>query len=280
MHDWPELGPEAGDAIARLCSRAMPHPPTADEIGKTLFSAEQPALVRGDPSVGVVATGRGFFDPAQGFISLIVVDPSHRGRGHGHSLLGAAEDNLAGAATIAVGADAPFHLFPGAPADEIGLLCLLERHHYSREEASFDMDVDLSAIPPDPGSTHLATPAERDEVEVWLGAHWPHWGPEALRALDQGTLVIARESDGITGFCAYDVNHPGRVGPIAVRPDLMGRGVGAPLLLGGLNRMRASGRQTAEIGWVGPIVPYARVGARIGRVYFTYRKRRPPASVV
>jgi len=275
MNEWPRLGPEAGAPIADLCARSFAHPPAAEEIGKTLFSAEQPATVRGDPAIGVVATGRGFFDASQGFIRLIVVDPEHRGRGHGHSLLTAAEQDLSGASTIAVGTDAPFHLFPGVATTAVALLCLLERHHYSREEANFNMDVDLDAIPPDPTGTALATGADRNEVDAWLHTHWPHWGPEALRALDQGTLLVARDDAGLTGFCAWDVSHPGLLGPVAVRPDLLGRGAGVALLLGALHRMRDGGRQTAEIGWVGPIVPYARVGARIGRIFFAYRKRIP-----
>ena len=276
MNEWPELGPEQSAAIAALCSRSLAHPPTAEEIAKTLFSDYQPALVRGDPSVGVVATGRSPFDPEQGFVRLLVVDPAHRGRGHGHSLLAAAEHDLEGASSITVGADAPFHLYPGVETTEIGMLCLLERHHYSREEASLNMDVDLDAIPPDPGGTALATRSDRNEVEAWLTEHWAHWGPEGLRALNQGTLLIARDSDGLTGFCAWDVNHPGLLGPIAVRPDLLGRGAGAALLLGGLHRMRSGGMRTAEIAWVGPIVPYARVSARIGRIFFTYRKHLRP----
>lgn len=272
------LGPDASGAIADLCARSIGSPPGAEEIAKTLFSPEQPSVVRGDPEVGVVATGRGPFDPTQGFVRLIVVDPAHRGRGHGRSLMAAAEHDLSGVASITVGTDAPFHLFPGVDTTEVGLLYLLERLRYSREEANFNMDVDLAAVPPDPGGTLLAGAADREEVATWLGAHWPHWGPESLRALDQGTLLIARDADGLTGFCAWDVNHPGLLGPVAVRPDLLGRGAGVSLLLGGLHRMREGGRRTAEIGWVGPIAPYARAGARIGRVFFAYRKRMPPVT--
>jgi hypothetical protein len=52
----------------------------------------------------------------------------------------------------------------------------------------------------------------------------------------------------------------------------MGRGVAVPALVGALHRMRAAGRSSVEVGWVGPIVPYARVGATVGRVFFVHRK--------
>ncbi|MGZ4804711.1 MAG: hypothetical protein ACXV9P_19090, partial [Acidimicrobiia bacterium] len=60
--------------------------------------------------------------------------------------------------------------------------------------------------------------------------------------------------------------------PVAVRPDLMGQGAGVPALLGALHRLRAAGRTKVEVGWVGPVVPYARVGATIGRIFFVHRK--------
>jgi hypothetical protein len=52
----------------------------------------------------------------------------------------------------------------------------------------------------------------------------------------------------------------------------MGRGLGVAPLLGALHTLRTGGRSTAQIAWVGPVVPYARVGATIGRIYFTHRK--------
>src|SRR5437867_2607501 len=81
------------------------------------WASDQPAVVRGDPAVGVVAivTGAVSGDPHEGYVRLLVVDPDHRGRGHGKALLAAAEQDLkdAGAARVTVGADAPYYLFPG-----------------------------------------------------------------------------------------------------------------------------------------------------------------------
>jgi GNAT superfamily N-acetyltransferase len=174
---------------------------------------------------------------------------------------------------VTVGADAPYFLFPGVETSQTAMLCLLERHHYTRAEANFNMAVDLEALPADPGGTELAVASDRTEVEVWMGAHWSNWAAEALRALDHGSLVLSRGDEGITGFCAYDVNRRGLLGPVAVRPDLIGKGVGEALVLGALHRMRAGGRREAEVVWVGPIVPYARVGGVVSRVFFVYRKR-------
>jgi hypothetical protein len=134
------------------------------------------------------------------------------------------------------------------------------------------MDLDLAAIPADPGGWTVASGAERDEVDDWARRHWEWWHVELLRALDRDTLVITRDDEGISAVCAYDVNRTGWIGPVAVRPELMGLGVGVPALLGALHRIRARGTSRVEIGWVGPVVPYARVGATLGRVFFTHRK--------
>jgi hypothetical protein len=134
------------------------------------------------------------------------------------------------------------------------------------------MDVDLPRLPPDPGGWRVAGEADRAAVDAWAARHWGFWRAELLRALDQGGLVLADDADGIAAVCAHDVTRAGFVGPVAVRPDLMGRGVGVSPLLGALHEMRRAGRTGAEVSWVGPVVPYARVGATIGRVFLVYRK--------
>ena len=263
------------DGIARLCARALSRPPSREELAGSLFTAEQPATVRGDPDLGVVATVAA---DKGGYLRLLVVDPRHHGRGHGSRLLEVAQTEVRAAhpqqesVTITVGADPPYYLFAGVESTQTAMLCLLEARRYARGECNFNMDVDLTAIPKDPGESELATAADRAEVEAFVTANWDNWRPEALRSLDKGTLVIGRDADGITGFCAYDVNREGLVGPVAVRLSLMGKGAGLPLLLGALHRIKAAGRTHTEISWVGPIVPYARVGATIGRVFFVYRK--------
>jgi GNAT superfamily N-acetyltransferase len=267
---------DVGDlpAIAELCRRGLPDPPEADELEGALFAPDQPATIRGRPDVGVVATVDG---EGGGYVRLLVVDPSARGRGHGHALLEAAEADLAGRRSVTVGADAPYFLFPGVETTQTALLSLLERHRYTRAEANFNMAVDLDALRPDPGGAELAVPRDRPEVAAWMDTHWSNWSAEALRALDKGALLLSRGDEGIKGFCAYDVNRRGLLGPVAVRPDLIGKGVGEALVLGALHRMRAGGRRRAEVVWVGPIVPYARVGATVSRVFFVYRKNLQPA---
>lgn len=267
----PQVGPEALPGIAKLCSRAILSPPSESELAKTLFAKDQPATVRFDPAKGVLATVR---EGPDGSVRLLAVDPESRHRGIGHALVDLAEADLEGASVITVGADPPYFLFPGVPTTETGLCYLLERHHYTREEINYNVNVDLAAVPQGPADSLSPDDFERGEVESWAREHWPNWRAELLRAFDQGTLALTRDEAGIASVCAYDVNRAPTLGPVASRPDLIGKGAARGLLLDALERMRRSGHSRIEVLWVGPLVPYARAGGVIGRTFFVYRKRR------
>ena len=269
--EFPLLGHDAIEAIAALGRRSILDAPTVEELRRSLTAADQPAVVRGDPDRGVVATVTG---QNRGFVRFLAVDPEHRRSGLGRALLGAAEADLraADASSVTVGADAPYYLWPGIDAREMATVCLVERLRYRRVDVNLNMDVDLVSLPPDPGGWRAAGTADRAALSDWATHHWAHWHAEILRACDQDGLVIAEDRDGIMAVCAYDVNRAGFVGPVAVRPSLVGRGAGAAPLLGALHRMRHDGRARAEISWVGPIFPYARVGATLGRAFLVYRK--------
>jgi GNAT superfamily N-acetyltransferase len=269
-----QLGPDALDGIAELCRQALgPGTPERGDLAASLFGGPEPAVVRGDPERGVVASA---VRQGQGFIRLLAVHPRHRRQGVGHGLLTAAELDLAHCPSVTVGTDAPDYLFPGVDSRLTAMQCLLEAHHYYRSGVNLNMDVDLTVLPEDPGGPFLATAADRDEVREWTDRHWAHWTAEVLAALGKDRLLLARDEEGITGFCAWDVTRSGWLGPVAVRPGLIGRRTGVPLLLGALHRMRADGRNRAEIAWISPVRFYARtVGAVMGTAYLVHRKDTP-----
>lgn len=274
MTDLTRIGASDLDAVARLCRRAVDDAPSAAELEDALCAPEQPAVVLGDPARGVVAVVE-CDDGAH--VRLVAVDPSARRGGLGHALMQAAEDwaATAGHPSLTVGADPPYFLWPGVPSRQTSLMCLLERRHYARVETNFDMDVDLTAVPEDPGGHQPAGPGDRAELDAFMATHWPNWRLEVLRALDKGNLVVARDDGGsgaLTAFCAFEVNRRGLLGPVAVRPDLLGKGAGRGVLLGALHELRRRGARQVAVVWVGPVPPYAAVGGRIGEVYFVYRK--------
>jgi mycothiol synthase len=270
------LGPEHNGAIAELCRRALgADAPGAADLGQALFSDRSgpPAVVRGHPEMGVVASVR---RRGNGYIRLLAVHPEHRRRGLGTALMAAAEADLSGCDHVTVGADAPDYLFPGVSTRLTEMLCLMEALGYSRREPNLNLSVDLDNLAPDPGGAVPSTGHEREEIEAWMTANWPDWRDEVMRAHDRGTLLITRDSQGLAGFCAWDVNRSGWLGPIAVRRAAIGAGKGVPLLLGALHRMRATGRRRAEIAWISPVRFYVRnVSAVVGDVFVVHRKRMP-----
>lgn len=270
------LGPEHTGAIAELCRHALgADAPGEADLAQALFSDRSgpPAVVRGHPEIGVVASVR---RRGNGYIRLLVVHPEHRRRGLGTSLMAAAERDLSGSDHVTVGADAPDYLFPGVSTRLTEMLCLMEALGYSRREPNLNLAVDLESLAPDPGGAQPSTDAESEELEAWMTANWPDWRDEVMRAHDNGTLLISRDGDGLAGFCAWDVNRAGWLGPIAVRRAAIGAGKGVPLLLGALHRMRAAGRRRAEIAWISPVRFYVRnVAAVVGDVFVVHRKRMP-----
>ena len=233
-------------------------------------------MVLGWPETGVVAAVA-CDDGAH--IRLLAVDRVARRQGIGHALVQAAEEWAlsAGHTSMTTGADPPYFLWPGVPSTETALMCLFERHHYGRTETNYNMDVDLHDIPQDPGGHYLAGSEDRDDVDSFMAANWPNWRAEVLRALDKGNLVVAREDEGartgsVSAFCAFEVNRRGLLGPVAVRVELMGQGRGKGVLVGALHELRRRGADRVSVVWVGPVLPYAAVGGRVGNVYFVYRK--------
>ncbi len=268
--------------IAELCRRTFSDPPDTGELLGCLFAEDEPACVRGDPEVGVVATAArqdGATRDTQGFVKLLAVDPAHQRRGHGRALLEAAERDLRSASTITVGADAPYYLFPGVELSWTAMQCLLERFRYQRGETHFDMLIDLSTLGEVSGAgARWATEDDRSRLDAFMDAHWCFWKKEVMRALDKSTLLMAEDLDGITGFCALDVNRYGVLGPIAVRPDLMGKGAGAPILDAAMARLREQGRKHVKVSWVSVMSPYARLGGRIVEAYIVYERRLKAAG--
>jgi predicted N-acetyltransferase YhbS len=274
-----QLTPDDTPAIVDLCPTLPSHRLTDPELRAALFAGDQPTWVYGQPGVGVVATAR---TGEHGFIRLLAVADAHRRQGVGRNLLKTAEEHLAneGAADVTLGADAPHHLWAGVPTDATAMCCLAEAMRYRRDGANIDVDIPLATLPPDAGEWRLAGAGDLETVAAFCAQHYPHWTDEATRACRAGTLTLSFRSDAPmpgtdvepAAFCAFDVNRRGALGPVAVRPDLVGSGAGRPPLLGALHTLRARGDSFAAVQWVGPLRPYVRLGGQISRTYLVYRK--------
>jgi mycothiol synthase len=267
-----QLTPDDVSAIVELCPSLPRHRLTAAELRTALFPPDQPTWVYGDPEVGVVVAAWG--GDAHGFIRLLAVAGGHRQRGVGRNLLATAEERLAagGAADVTLGADPPYHLWAGVPTDATAMCCLAEAMQYRRVGVNVDVDIPLATLPPDLGGWRAAHLTDLDAVVAFCQLHYPEWTNEAARATRAGTLTLSTDDAELIGFCAFDVNRRGALGPVAVRPELVGSGLGRAMLLGALHTMRDRGESTAAVQWVGPLRPYVQLGGHIARDYLVYRK--------
>lgn len=267
-----DVDADAAAAVARLWARAVPWDPITPEAMAHSLTGEG-VTVRGDPERAVVAT---WTQGGSAALRLLVVDPDLAGGGLGSRLLTAAEDDARrmGATAMSVGADAPDHLFPGVDTACTPMLCLLEARGYTRSGANLNADVDRATLPEAPSDVADATGGDEEEIVAFTARHWPGWRDEAVRALRARRLLLTRDDGGVSGFCAYGLARPGWLGPVAVRPGLIGTGAGRKLVVGALHRMDGLGAARLEIAWVGPLRAYAgAVGARVGRVFIVHRRR-------
>jgi GNAT superfamily N-acetyltransferase len=115
-----------------------------------------------------------------------------------------------------------------------------------------------------------ALPAEKRQIAEWVRKNfWEPWGSECEAAMENRpvTTFIAVEKNKsednthnpydqlpeiLLGFASYNAVARGMFGPMGVRHDRRGSGIGKALLLACLHSMWSEGYAYAVIGWVGP----------------------------
>jgi mycothiol synthase len=167
-------------------------------------------------------------------------------------------------------------------------ICFFQDNGFKRG-CVVNMDVDLTTVKLDTTADESrlqaerieirrATDADRDALRRWLstGSGWPPiWADEATASLsrEHAGCHIALSGGKPISFCSYGVNQPHVIGPMATDLSARKRGIGMTLMKRCFTDLRDHGVAVAEIGWVGPLSLFAdRVGARIGRCFWQYRK--------
>ena len=274
---WSCSTPIGSTTCSTCAVAASPDPPSSGELAASLYSPDQPVIVRGRPGVGIVAT---VWTGPRATSACSGSTPPCGGRGHGSALLRAAEADLSalGATECPGGCgpallplprgrdDADGHaVSPRTPPVRAGRVQL---QHGRGPRRPFH---------PIPAATNWPGRASAPRSRRGCTRHWPNWEAEALRALERSTLVISRDGAGIAGFCAYDVNRLGH--PRAHR------GAGRPLGPGGGSapdhRCPAPhpGLGTCDAprspGW-DRSVPTPASEPHVSRVFFVYRRTLGP----
>ena len=204
----------------------------------------------------------------------------------GGALIAALTDGLRarGVTTLEYGASAPWYLVPGVPAEDAGLAGILRAAGWEARGERVSLVAELNSAPPEPPAPagvkmEVAARASSAPVRAFIGAHFGEsWARESEPALAGagGAFCSVAIGDGeILGFAAMGAGNPNWFGPMGVRPDRRGRGLGAALLAHAVREARVRGTRRVLVSWMtGKEAFYKRVlsGARMLRfLKFTWR---------
>jgi predicted N-acetyltransferase YhbS len=287
--DLPEDAAEAAEIVRRLRETTGTQSWSPAPRRLTGFLAMTPGD-DGDRVIGVVLGSVSHRDASIGHIDLIAVDPAERRRGVGRQLMSRVEGALAGlgAGDVVLAGNAPYYAWPGIDVRYTPAICAAMALGFAQDQPAWNMTADLRALEPtDAQEKRLAEQgvtirrAELSDtapvVEFALANWGTGWAGEISHSIgrDRAGCHLAIEADGtMLGFAAYGSSRPSWFGPMGTTPAARGRGIGSLLLRRCLADQRATGHETAQIGWVGPMPFYSTtVGARVERVFFLYRKQ-------
>lgn len=239
---------------------------------------------------GVAAVSVSTRDPEVGHWDLLAVHPDARRRGLGRGLVAAGEEWLArqGVRRARIAGNPPCYGWPGIDVRYTAAACLAEEVGYTLTGTAWNMTADLtvdldsavldSAVLDSAADerrlagegirVERATGGLRDAAAEFARQHWnENWAWEVAQA--SGCHVAVRDGT-ILGFAAWGAR-PNWFGPMGTAESARGLGIGAVLLRRSLRDLRATGADSAEIGWVGPKRFYSlTVGAAVGRVFWQY----------
>lgn len=243
-----------------------------------------------------------------GWISVLMVDPSWRGKGLGTRLLTLGEAQLVKVKRIRLGADLG-HFFPGVP--EIQARYFFEKRGYSfKTSAVYDLSRSLRdwVAPPAPLAVQQkqyyygqGQPGEAGDILDFLkrpeNGFSPRWSYYLSYLLGQGYPVenitlLKQADDKIVGFlqtwkpddfkenlsmraplywamAEYPGEVHGSIGPLGVDGSVRGGGLGLGLVAAGTEFLRQQGATFATIDWTDLIDFYGRLGYKPWKSYYT-----------
>lgn len=272
MNDPVPLTEADAPQIAAFTRVACPYDLlTTTSVRRSIFADPDPQLAVALYDGGLDAAAVGVVRGRRGWVKFLAVHPVIRRSGIGSRLLSDIETFCGehGAASIEVGTSAPYYVLPGIDVRSMEAAILLDRLGYERTDEAVNLSVSLRDLADPPLPVTRAGPQDMEALRPWVTEHFPHWINELERGVALGNCVVHQD----LGFACWDVNREGWFGPIATQPAAGQAGIGTSTLLGALHAMRARGYERADIAWATALEFYAKaVGARIGRVFWSYRK--------
>lgn len=245
---------------------------TTGSVRRSIFADPDPQLVLGSFDGGLEAVGAAIVREKRGWVKFLAVHPMSRRRNIGSDLLARLESfcRESGAATIEIGTCAPYYVVPGVDVRLMEAIALLNNAGYERTGEAFNLTAPLRDLAEPPLPVRRADARDLEKIMPWVTENFANWMNELERGVALGRCLVHED----LSFACYDVNRDGWFGPIATKPGHGGRGIGSATLLGALHAMRELGYEYADIAWAQAADFYGKaIGARVGRVFWCFRKR-------
>jgi GNAT superfamily N-acetyltransferase len=263
----------APDRLARLVGAALPDEGlTVADLETCCYGPDTEVL--GSDAGAAVLTVKRFGNIAGAWLVLLAVHPDSRRNGVGRALTEecAARARHTGAVDLHLGNAGPRYVWPGVDYRFTAALALFEATGFEPYGAECNMTISTGFRSDSPAGVVIER--ETGDGAAALAARcFPHWVDEVDRGVIAGRCFAARAGGETIGFACHSVNRRGWIGPMATAPDRQREGTGRALLSALCADLAGNGLRDAEIAWVGPVGFYAKVGARVSRVFRTAKLR-------
>lgn len=247
--------------------------PQEEDIRKQIVNDPDfdPAMLIGAYKDGeLIGSAMGVYRPWKnektGFIKFIIVKENLRKSGIGSALLKACKMELEDKKcdNLIFASSSPLYFCPGVPKDESDSCIFLEKKGWQRISERINLNVDLSKMainsPPleKPVDISLAI-ADKDSKEKVLkfvdsefSRSWTDETEDAFSANAQKFCFITTEksSGDVLGFATVNTANPNWFGPMGVRPDMRGKGLGKLLASHALLRAKEVGLKQIVLPWI------------------------------
>ena len=186
---------------------------------------------------------------------------------------------------------APDYWYPGLDPRHTRAFFFLKKLGFRKGSERVNLSVDLTSISeeklPNQKDEFMIERAREEDIEnlaplVFMDKKYrlSYWPQEIRLSFTNSPIstFIARDTKNnkIVGWATHSVGFPGCFGPTGVSRKVRGRGLGGLLLKWCLWDLKNQGNNECIIRWVGENTTYfylKSVGARIGQIYWTMKKR-------
>lgn len=238
-------------------------------------------------------------DPKRGWIQVLLIDSTHRGKGLGTKLLKRAEAQLKGNGVeeMQLGGD-PFHYFSGIPDQYKNAQKLAEKHGYTKRVDTYDLinHLDKKYDLPVDNSVVFSILKKEDEVDLilFLERCFPgRWVYETMKYFEMNgdgrEFVVVKKKGQIIGFCRINDSHSpfiaqnvywsplfeqevGGIGPLGIDANEQKQGYGLAIVQAAIAYLQERNTETIIIDWTILVDFYKKLDFNPWKIYGVYLK--------